>query len=58
MCVIILGEKKHIPLDILKKAEQSNPHGAGLAWINEKKQVEYIMESLDKLYNRLMNDTN
>ena len=23
-----------------------------------KKQVEYIMESLDKLYNRLMNDTN
>ena len=42
MCVIILGEKKHIPLDILKKAEQSNPHGAGLAWINEKKQVEYI----------------
>ena len=25
MCVIILGEKKHIPLDILKKAEQSNP---------------------------------
>ena len=42
MCVIILGEKKHIPLDILKKAENSNPHGAGLAWINDKKEVEYI----------------
>ena len=42
MCVIILGENKHIPLDILKKAEKTNPHGAGLAWINDKKEVEYI----------------
>ena len=43
MCIILLAEKKHLTLDILQKAENRNPHGAGIAWIDqESKKVKWI----------------
>ena len=54
MCIILLAENKHLTKDILKKAENNNPHGAGIAWINQKtKRVQWIKaENLtaDKIY--------
>jgi hypothetical protein len=54
MCIILLAENKHLTKDILKKAENNNPHGSGIAWINQKtKKVEWIKaENLtaDKIY--------
>ena len=43
MCIILLAEKKHLTLDILQKAENRNPHGDGIAWIDqESKKVKWI----------------
>ena len=54
MCIILLAENKHLTKDILKKAENNNPHGSGIAWINQKtKRVQWIKaENLtaDKIY--------
>jgi len=54
MCIILLAETKHLTKDILTKAENNNPHGSGIAWINQKtKKVQWIKaENLtaDKIY--------
>tara|TARA_R100001530_G_C4315227_1_gene154162 strand:+ start:629 stop:2026 length:1398 start_codon:yes stop_codon:yes gene_type:complete len=43
MCIILLAEKKHLTKEILEKAENNNPHGAGIAWIDqESKTVKWI----------------
>ena len=43
MCIILLAETKHLTKDILTKAENNNPHGSGIAWINQKtKKVQWI----------------
>ena len=43
MCIILLAETKHLTKDILEKAENNNPHGSGIAWINQKtKKVQWI----------------
>jgi len=41
MCVIIIADKKNPPMSLLKKAEQHNSDGAGLAWI-ENGSVKWI----------------
>jgi len=46
MCIILLAENKHLTKSMLEKAEDFNPHGAGIAWINDKnkndKTVKWI----------------
>ena len=43
MCIILLAENKQLTKGILEKAESANPHGAGIAWINQKtKKVQWI----------------
>ena len=36
MCVIIIADKKNPPKSLLKKAEDHNRDGAGIAWIDQK----------------------
>ena len=38
MCVIIIADKKNPPKSLLKKAEDHNRDGAGIAWIDKKKK--------------------
>ena len=45
MCIILLAENKQLTKGILEKAESANPHGAGIAWINDNtktKDVKWI----------------
>jgi hypothetical protein len=42
MCIILLAETKQITKAILEKAEDTNPHGAGIAWINDKTKTKNV----------------
>lgn len=37
MCLLIIAEKEFPSYDILRAAEESNPHGGGIAWIEGSK---------------------
>ena len=60
----VVFRKKHIYTIIGERTynhigeKDGAANGGTEFFLLNKKQVEYIMESLDKLYNRLMNDTN
>ena len=42
MCIILLAEKKQLTKGILEKAESANPHGAGIAWINDNTKTKNV----------------
>ena len=42
MCIILLAENKQLTKGILEKAESANPHGAGIAWINDKTKTKNV----------------
>ncbi|MEM2941615.1 MAG: hypothetical protein QW304_08735 [Thermoproteota archaeon] len=62
MCVIIYGPLKNLPEEVFKKCFQANPHGAGLAWRENKKikfekgfmKLEPLLEKIHRLPNTEM----
>lgn len=53
MCVIMMFEDSYPTIDMLKNAEQTNPHGGGMSWINKDGKVEWIKGSKMKPKNVL-----
>lgn len=53
MCLLAISLTKKPSLDILRRAWCANSDGAGVAWVNSKKKVEYIkgISSVEELYN-------
>ena len=41
MCVILVPTKRHPTPDELNDAQDSNPHGAGIAWKNQDGKLAY-----------------